>query len=392
MSTPPKVQPPFSSSDQDGKDYVVIQSPLDESLLFCNRWKCVYCHRTIWRQSRFLLRVDGPGEKKTAKHTCHEKRCDRLQKSRQSGTPAGVLEERVSRNNWKYLVGVLSFVSVAALVSLGVVIGSNASKGPSPGEDPTRSSTLSPSVPFADSASGDRQPPPTSAPSTRGVSLTQEPRSSSGNPVTTAVSSPPARITLAPVTVTPTRSPSAAGSPTAPPVAPVPPSAVPTLVGKTSSPMSASPDFGPTFLSRTATPGARPPSFQDWWATLDPDFTEAADVPNSAQWQARSWTESTIQTAPAYSHVQRYALAVLYYSTGGDMWTNATLWLTKAFECQWLCSSGIMCRSGGRISNLVFTQNNLTGSIPRELALLTNLQVLEIAESTGSLSVEMPDR
>ena len=39
---------------------------------------------------------------------------------------------------------------------------------------------------------------------------------------------------------------------------------------------------------------------------------------------------------------QRYALATLYFATGGDSWTSSVFWLNSAAECLW---SGISCRT-----------------------------------------------
>jgi hypothetical protein len=347
MTTPPSIQPPSSSSDRTGKDYEVITSPLDESLLYCNRWKCVYCHRTIWRQSRFLPRVDSLGEKKTASHTCGEKEYDRLQKARQSGVAAVVPEERAQRNNWKYLVGVLSFVSVAAVVSLGVVIGSGASKGPSPGPAPTASSTLSPSGLFTNSSSGDSEPPSTSPPSIRAPS---------SPPVSVRTPTPTGDI----ITDTPTLLAVATSAPTLLAVA----TATPTLLA------SAGPTLAPSTIASTT----RPTYFK---SGLPPYSLEIAENdPSSPQAKALAWLQDDplFDEYELYRLNQRYALAVLYYSTEGESsWTNSSGWLSNLNECDWYtASSSDICAEGSRLVALEL--EGLAGSVPTELELIVDLE------------------
>lgn len=46
---------------------------------------------------------------------------------------------------------------------------------------------------------------------------------------------------------------------------------------------------------------------------------------------------------------QRYLMAILYYSAGGDDWTNSQGWLSSASECTW---TGVACDSEGKIVGL----------------------------------------
>merc|ERR1740139_872196 len=88
---------------------------------------------------------------------------------------------------------------------------------------------------------------------------------------------------------------------------------------------------------------------------------------------------------------QRYVLAVLYYSTGGDNWehcfrgdavckSNRLHYLSSDDECLWYGNS---CRTdNGLIRNLIFTKNNLTGTIPTEISALLNLERLILVQNT----------
>lgn len=72
--------------------------------------------------------------------------------------------------------------------------------------------------------------------------------------------------------------------------------------------------------------------------------------------------------------IQRYALATLYYSTNGDFWNHDDNWLTNGYECDWHSgATGSKCSSDHVMLTLHLGRNNLVGSIPDELILLTSL-------------------
>ena len=73
--------------------------------------------------------------------------------------------------------------------------------------------------------------------------------------------------------------------------------------------------------------------------------------------------------------IQRYSLATLYYSTNGQYWTNNSGWLDDGDECdRWLQPVGaINCNENGTILDLGLGSNNLNGSIPPEIGLMTTL-------------------
>jgi Leucine-rich repeat (LRR) protein len=100
--------------------------------------------------------------------------------------------------------------------------------------------------------------------------------------------------------------------------------------------------------------------------------------------------------------LQRFALATLYYGTGGDAWTNKENWLTATDACDWypggLCdydfsSSTIMPTTTTRasttvpqsqqnyITHLNLTNNSLQGAPCAELALLEKLTLLDLSHN-----------
>ena len=95
----------------------------------------------------------------------------------------------------------------------------------------------------------------------------------------------------------------------------------------------------------------------------------------------------------SFAHAQiitaeRDALIALYNSTDGDNWYDNSGWLEPAgTECDWY---GVTC-DGGRVQVLVLDNNQLSGSIPPELANLPNLTKLSLYANqlSGSIPPEL---
>jgi Leucine-rich repeat (LRR) protein len=82
---------------------------------------------------------------------------------------------------------------------------------------------------------------------------------------------------------------------------------------------------------------------------------------------------------------QRYALVVIFFSLQGEGWTNQEKWLDPSLhECAW--SSGIFCQydlSEQRVvTGFDATRNNLQGSVPDEIGLLTSSESFRIPKNT----------
>jgi hypothetical protein len=80
-----------------------------------------------------------------------------------------------------------------------------------------------------------------------------------------------------------------------------------------------------------------------------------------------------LQQYPDWQRIQRYVLAVFYYSTNGNEWADNAGWLSNGGECLW--ASHFLdkkCDESGRLLELVIVNNNLDGTIPLDLALLSN--------------------
>ena len=73
-------------------------------------------------------------------------------------------------------------------------------------------------------------------------------------------------------------------------------------------------------------------------------------------------------------NLQRYILALLYVSTGGDEWVNNEKWMSSVSECEW---HGLSCDTfEGMIDGIDLSNNNLKGSLPSELGELRGLEHL----------------
>ena len=87
----------------------------------------------------------------------------------------------------------------------------------------------------------------------------------------------------------------------------------------------------------------------------------------------------------AGQQADRAALVALYHATNGPSWRNKTNWLNDdAPLSSW---RGVATDSGGRVTELKLSSNQLNGEIPAELGNLSNLTVLNLAVNDLSGSI-----
>jgi hypothetical protein len=80
---------------------------------------------------------------------------------------------------------------------------------------------------------------------------------------------------------------------------------------------------------------------------------------------------------PIDDMMQYWALATLYYSFGGPDWQNEKNWLTGKSPCDPVKWYGVNCAQGtSNVLSIEMMSNNLMGSIPTEIVLLTSLSQL----------------
>jgi hypothetical protein len=105
------------------------------------------------------------------------------------------------------------------------------------------------------------------------------------------------------------------------------------------------------------------------------DNGKALQNQSTPQNNALNWLANNNTNLDTYSNVtkiQRYALATLFYSTNGISWGGKDEWMSNTNECLWYNSGFSVCTNGS-VDTLSLESNNLIGTIPNELALLSNL-------------------
>lgn len=109
----------------------------------------------------------------------------------------------------------------------------------------------------------------------------------------------------------------------------------------------------------------------------------AVDI--SAYSTARVTLTSTSCTQPSASECQ--ALIDLFNSTDGTLWFDARGWGSSTDACTWIT---VTC-SGGHVTELDLTHDNLVGPLPASFGNLTHLTLLSLAENsvTGTLPDSM---
>ena len=189
-------------------------------------------------------------------------------------------------------------------------------------------------------------------------------------------------------TMPPSRSDSVAGNPF-----------MTTLVPTSSSANPVMTTLEPTSSVNPAMTTVAPTSFYD--VLTDLYFPTTTSTLDKVRSDAISWLvyedDAFTQSTPPDILRERYAMAVLYFSTGGADWDwDRNTWLSGESICDWLSADGVLDNcSGESRSYLHLGTGSLLGSVPTEIGLLTQLTYLSFwqnnLESTipseiGSLS------
>jgi Leucine-rich repeat (LRR) protein len=106
---------------------------------------------------------------------------------------------------------------------------------------------------------------------------------------------------------------------------------------------------------------------------------------NALNWLANNTNLDTYSDAKKF---QRYSLATLFYSTNGTSWYQKSNWRSNIDECDW---GYVFCDENHSLETLELSDNNLFGTIPNELALLSNLSALDLSSNglTGTIPNEL---
>jgi len=115
---------------------------------------------------------------------------------------------------------------------------------------------------------------------------------------------------------------------------------------------------------------------------------------STPQNEALNWlaNNTNLNSYSNATKIQRYALATLFYSTNGTSWYQNLGWLSHFDECDWYtyAGEGSSCDENRTVKDLNLSENNLVGTIPNELALLSNLSWLDL--SVNSLTGTIPSQ
>jgi len=139
-------------------------------------------------------------------------------------------------------------------------------------------------------------------------------------------------------------------------------------------------DFAPqgdTHNNAKTTLTPREQTLMDLFKTVSP---KGLDTKNSAQYLAREWIihSDLLKLTPSETIsrnrvLQRYILAVFYYSTGGSRTWKHNNWL-EGDECSNMVWTGISCNDDNTIRAIAFDNAGLQGTLPYEIGALTMLE------------------
>jgi hypothetical protein len=107
---------------------------------------------------------------------------------------------------------------------------------------------------------------------------------------------------------------------------------------------------------------------------------------NSPQSKALAWLKNNtvLETYSLQRRLQRFSLATLFYATGGERrWEKKDGWLSDEDECSWYTGqkTDISICSEGIYEYLSLGKNQLRGTFPDEIALLSSLQVVDLPQN-----------
>lgn len=168
---------------------------------------------------------------------------------------------------------------------------------------------------------------------------------------------------------------------------------LPRLIGSSGQSTGNSMTSGP----KTLPPGAFE-SRVDYVREFLDGFSDPSELnrPGSAQHRASKWiADEDVLHLPIDdpTFVERYALAVFYYATGGPNWPLHLGFLTERSTCDWFHIGfgsddkprhvGANCQEGMKVQQLFFPEKWLNGEFPDELSLLDDLRYISIYRNPG---------
>lgn len=108
-----------------------------------------------------------------------------------------------------------------------------------------------------------------------------------------------------------------------------------------------------------------------------PDYSEMTPKPSSMPTTATPTIVPT--TSPSYALMKEYeVLMELYYATKGPIWDESLYWGVKDNPCVW---NRVTCNDDDKVIMIHLDKNNLIGTIPSNIWMLTELKELKLADN-----------
>jgi hypothetical protein len=115
----------------------------------------------------------------------------------------------------------------------------------------------------------------------------------------------------------------------------------------------------------------------------------ALSSPGTPQYQALNWlayedpADLDFMLVPPDELLQRFIIALLYFSTAGETWDDSEAFLSASSVCSW--TGAIVCdptvvESYPMVVEIHLSGNNLRGQLPTELSLLSKLENLDLCK------------
>lgn len=124
-------------------------------------------------------------------------------------------------------------------------------------------------------------------------------------------------------------------------------------------------------------------------SSVGPEIFEDGTTENRAlRWLAEEDPLQFPVTSTMEDILERYVLANFYFATNGPQWTNQYDFLSKKDVCEWNNGSsdspyGVFCQEG-KVYQLDFNQNGLSGTIPEDIGLLSNTREFRVEDNAIS--------
>jgi len=88
--------------------------------------------------------------------------------------------------------------------------------------------------------------------------------------------------------------------------------------------------------------------------------------------------------------IQRYVMAVIYFTMGGERWSIDKPWVEGMSDAEDECSfDGVACDGAGNVVGLALDMMNLSGTLPSEISALKSIKAIDM--SKNQISGKIPD-